>query len=492
MPGVTIVTGKLGGGKSIVSVSRIKDYMERGRPIATNLNLFLHHMCKKSSRGVNVIRVPDKPSIDDLNAIGYGNTTYDESLNGLLVLDECGTWFNARNWSDKTRKPVNDWFLHARKLGWDVILIVQDISILDSQAQAAIAEHTAFCKRLDRISVPYLGTLYRFFTGKQLKGPKVHIGRVVYGTTIKDLVSERWVYRGVDLYRAYDTKQMFKDRSPGIPQTKKIFWTTVDPDTGEEQQWSKEVQVQTDMAPDYFGAHCLLTPWHLYGRYQKPLDKERIMRLTKIHLKRFNGPMTVAAGVILGFLCSVASLPYFINKVREAGNAEVVANVLSAGETATANVGADSPASVRSNVDVVSTDPDVVSTVAAQFVGYSIAAHMANEGSRYYLVSAPGFPAFTDKQLESMGYRVFPVSECELMVTAADNFADKANLFLPGCVPKRHNRVAADLTQFPTLAAKTVPLMPTQSADSLLAQVQNQGASHGSAGQSPQVATVAQ
>lgn len=53
-------------------------------------------------RKTRVIRVPDKPSLNDLLAIGVGNTSYDESRNGLLVLDECGTWFNSRSWGIKT------------------------------------------------------------------------------------------------------------------------------------------------------------------------------------------------------------------------------------------------------------------------------------------------------------------------------------------------------------------------------------------------------
>ena len=35
---VHVVTGKLGSGKTLVSVSRIQDYLARGRIVATNLN----------------------------------------------------------------------------------------------------------------------------------------------------------------------------------------------------------------------------------------------------------------------------------------------------------------------------------------------------------------------------------------------------------------------------------------------------------------------
>src|SRR5690606_40373602 len=150
------VTGKLGNGKSLVSVSRIQEKLRAGLPVATNIDINLQAMFGKMAKDIHLIRVPDKPSVFDLNAIGRGNETYDESKNGLLVLDECGTWFNARNWQDKSRAHVNAWFLHARKLGWDVILIVQDISIVDNQAREALSEFTAFCRRLDNIRLPLI------------------------------------------------------------------------------------------------------------------------------------------------------------------------------------------------------------------------------------------------------------------------------------------------------------------------------------------------
>ncbi|WP_337223689.1 zonular occludens toxin domain-containing protein, partial [Escherichia coli] len=132
---VYVVTGKLGSGKTLVSVSRIQERLAKGCPVATNLDLKLHNMptVGRYAKKTRVIRIPDKPSLNDLLAIGTGNTSYDESRNGLLVLDECGTWFNSRSWGDKDRQPVIDWFLHARKLGWDIIFLIQDISIMDKQ-----------------------------------------------------------------------------------------------------------------------------------------------------------------------------------------------------------------------------------------------------------------------------------------------------------------------------------------------------------------------
>lgn len=423
MPGVTVVTGKLGGGKSLISVHRIKDYLERGSIVATNLDLRLDKMFSKVARNLRVIRVPDKPTIEDLHAIGRGNETYDEEKNGLLVLDECGTWFNARNWNDKARKPVNDWFLHARKLGWDVILIIQDISLLDSQAREAIAEHTAFCRRLDRLSVPYLGQLVKWLTGRRLKGPKVHSARVVYGTSETDLLSDRWVYRGTAMYQAYDTKQRFLDDYP-------------------------------------HATHSLLTPWHLKGRYMKPWTPERIMRLTKIHWQRFRTPVAIGAAVFLGVIASTIAWPFMqAVMLQRAAMVEHLAavDVIEAQKVDPAEV-QPAPPVLDSPVDLSEvSQAQPPQTVAQQFAGFTIAASVRDSETQYYLLRGPEGEVFTDDQLRSMGLRVYTVSECELMLTDAMNPANKAHVFVPACTPS-NGQPRLNLRELPYFA-KTRPLL---------------------------------
>jgi hypothetical protein len=267
------VTGKLGNGKSLVSVSRIQDKIRSGCKVATNIDLNLISMFGPVAKNINAVRVPDKPTVFDLQAIGNGNDTYDESKNGLLVLDECGTWFNSRNWQDKARLALNDWFLHARKLGWDVILIVQNISIIDSQARDALSEHVAYCRRMDNFQIPFVGGLYKALTGSRLKLPKVHVARVVYGSQQTDPLADRWVYRGTALYSAYDTKQTFLADYP-------------------------------------HGAHCLLTPWHLTRHYRAKRDMGYYMRLTKIYWKKLRAPLGVTMGIVFGIVLSFFMTAY--------------------------------------------------------------------------------------------------------------------------------------------------------------------------------------
>lgn len=269
---VYIVTGKLGNGKTLVTVGRIRDAIRAGCKIATNLDIDLVAMFGKQGRNINLMRIPDKPNIDDLNAIGkgYDGVEYDENKFGILVLDECGTWFNSRNWQDKTRKDVNDWFLHARKLGWHVYIIIQDISMLDSQARDAIGELLVTCKRLDKLRVPFIAPIFKIFTGINLTMPRIHRAKVTYAD---GLISDVWVYRGNDLFRCYDTRQSFIQNYP-------------------------------------HGTHSLLTPWHTHGRFAIQMTWRNMMRITKIYWKRFASPVALATGLLLGaFVMLVYSQP---------------------------------------------------------------------------------------------------------------------------------------------------------------------------------------
>lgn len=204
---VYAITGKLGSGKSLVSVGRIFDYLRQGRPVATNLNLNLSKLftpwCK-----FTYTRLPDFPTVSDFEAIGRGTDSYDESKNGLIVLDECGVFFNSRDWQANDRQEVIKWLLHSRKLGWDVILIVQDVAIIDKQIRLALCEHVGVCKRADRMGIPVIGAALGLI-GIKLRLPRVHICSVKYGTDQHAIVVDRWIYRGTSLQNGYDTKQVF-------------------------------------------------------------------------------------------------------------------------------------------------------------------------------------------------------------------------------------------------------------------------------------------
>lgn len=238
---VYAITGKLGSGKGKGAMKILRDYLRAGKRVASNCDVFLEHMMSGQSRAF-VVRVPDKPTASDLYAIGSGNrfvefepnmrTTnsgydfippsprllpgFDESHNGALILDECASWLNTRNFQDKGRADLLEWAIHARKYGWDVYFICQNITQIDKQLRDSLFEYVVRMNRLDRMKVPFVSAGLKLVTAGFSDGslPRLHIGVVRLGCSPDGIVADRWHFRGDDLNSAYNTTQVFSDTYP--------------------------------------------------------------------------------------------------------------------------------------------------------------------------------------------------------------------------------------------------------------------------------------
>ena len=216
MAQVYLITGKLGSGKTLATVGKIRDYLADGRMIATNLDLNLENFGNPWSKSTRVYRLPDKPVVDDLeNLPPPYEGEYDEKKTGLLVLDECGTWLNTRGFNYKTRQPVINKLLHIRKAGWDVMFIIQHIEMVDKQIREGLGEQIVTCRRADRLSIPIVTPLTSFM-GVPVRPPKLHVAEVKYGSHVNAPRIDRWVYLGKELYDCYDTRQVFGANDCGL------------------------------------------------------------------------------------------------------------------------------------------------------------------------------------------------------------------------------------------------------------------------------------
>ncbi|MGI2026740.1 zonular occludens toxin domain-containing protein [Endozoicomonas acroporae] len=272
---VYIITSKLGAGKTLMAVHKARQYLEQKRQVAINIDLKLEKLCKADNDYSRVVRLPDLPSSDDFDALGFGCEQYDEERFGGIFLDEAGIWLNSRDWSKGGRKEVLAYFKHLRKRRWDLFLLIQNINSLDKQVREDIAEHVIYLTRSDRFKLPvklhfflFLVTLGMFhliwfLTMRGFKFPKMHHAITKYGTSkLAPVVGEDW-FKGEDLYKAYDTTQEYQD--------------------------------------DYdVPLHSLLPPAYLKRRLpaaQK--NKDFYMRMTKIYWKRFKSPASFITGMVL-------------------------------------------------------------------------------------------------------------------------------------------------------------------------------------------------
>lgn len=385
---VYFVTGKLGSGKTLASVGRIRDRLAAGCPVATNLDLDLVALCGPRAKTPVVYRLPDKPSLVDFEAIGKGNQTYNEDKNGLVVLDECGTWFNSRTWGDKERQAIINWFLHARKLGWDIIFIVQNIGVVDKQARLTLAEHVVYCRRLDKFSIPFLSTIVKVLTGKTVRFPKLHFAAVKYGDQQHAPRVDVWWYFGTDLYDAYDTKQGFSDFYPHT-------------------------------------THQILSPWLSRGRYMVPITWSNVMRMTKIYWKQFNRPVVAAAFFAVG----VAAAIYF----REAPPPVIIESVAAAEHD-------DQPAQEQTGTtEIASATPAQplapLRPVHDQYSQYVITGHMLMAGRDSYFIRSPEGAVMPLDASSKGNLDVMPRNNCHVRVLSVEDVQDYADIYQPGCIP---------------------------------------------------------
>ncbi len=207
------VEGKLGTGKTKFTVWRAQEALQQRRRVASNVDIKPEVLHPYGPR--TYVRIPDKPTAFDLEALGHGNPdNYDEERNGVLILDELGTWLNARSFQDKDRAHVLDWLIHARKLGWDVYLIVQDAGMIDKQVREALIEYQVRCMRMDKVRIPWVGRLLGIFRERWAYLPKFHQATARVGFAGGQIVADRWMFRGIGLHAAYDTRQIFRSDYP--------------------------------------------------------------------------------------------------------------------------------------------------------------------------------------------------------------------------------------------------------------------------------------
>lgn len=216
-----LLAGKRGSGKSLGAVQLAGKYLASGRIVATNLNLFVEHLVPAYCK-TRWIRLPDHPTAEDCKLMPLGNPYlkweegksdpvmlpgYQEKANGLLLLDEVATFLNSREWNGGGRQDFISFLAQSRKYGWDLCFLAQHWNMVDKQIREALIEIQGTVRRMDKMAVPLLSPLWKYFTGEPLTFPKIHFVFLRYGFAQGAPVSDRWFWRGHDLYKAYDTLQ---------------------------------------------------------------------------------------------------------------------------------------------------------------------------------------------------------------------------------------------------------------------------------------------
>nr|WP_278991108.1 zonular occludens toxin domain-containing protein [Plesiomonas shigelloides] len=251
---VYFVTGSLGAGKSIYAVRMALRYMRRDSPVATNFDLFLDKMDTVTKS--HVYRLPDHPRSIDFKALGRGAAQDEKQKLGAIFLDECATWLNSRDFRDPDRMPIIDWCLHARKHGWDVYFLVQDMDAVDKQVRDALCQFHVRCEDMSAWRIPGLSAIYDLYRAFKTKGeeqqskilPHINKASTYRGqrTDLKGNSNGSEIYFPKPFYGMYDTNQIFHD--------------------GKEMIGGKMVDMRA--------VYSVLTPRQLRGGADKPVPEK--------------------------------------------------------------------------------------------------------------------------------------------------------------------------------------------------------------------------
>lgn len=136
--------GLPGSGKSYEAVLRILENLKLGRVIYTNIEGLDDPGCRemiKIQTGLNDFQLATQ-----LNYISDSEITtkYKQAVQGsMIVIDECHELINARNWQSDENADFSKWAARHRKLGYDVLLLTQNIEKIDSHVRGLV--HYTYC-----------------------------------------------------------------------------------------------------------------------------------------------------------------------------------------------------------------------------------------------------------------------------------------------------------------------------------------------------------
>lgn len=212
---VYIITGEQGEGKGIMAMMQIQEALWAKKRVVTNINLNLENFSLKKE-AKNVLRCSDFPPASELWALGKGYPTYDEKKFGLIVLDEMGIYLNSRNFKAEGREDFIKWLRHVRKLHWDLMILVQSAESLDKQIRNGLAHFQVKCKALDKMTVPFVSPISKYFFNRKLTLPKFHFGLVKRGFGPSAVKVDTWSTRGTEFYKCYDTGQLYDGQCEGM------------------------------------------------------------------------------------------------------------------------------------------------------------------------------------------------------------------------------------------------------------------------------------
>lgn len=188
---ITCYTGKPGSGKTLDVMIDINNFLKNKRYVMCNFPVNSSDFVKVVSSGIIT------PGVIENFFSGLRVTGKEGEF--LLVLDEAQTIFNSRTWAQNSKAGWIDFFTQHRKLGFEIILICQNIDMLDKQIRACV-EYEVIHRRYSRFGL--FGSLFAFLFGDFVRIKKW------YG--MKEVIKRESFRPNKKIFSMYDTNEIIK------------------------------------------------------------------------------------------------------------------------------------------------------------------------------------------------------------------------------------------------------------------------------------------
>lgn len=125
---VTVVSGKLGSGKSYDCVRRVVEHLRCGGCVRTNIALDYKKIGAAIGRRLSPFQIGSLSASDDPKTIPTGDRRGHGSRRTIVLLDEALNWFQSEASAnkDEKKKAWGEWLRQSDKLGQDVWFISQN------------------------------------------------------------------------------------------------------------------------------------------------------------------------------------------------------------------------------------------------------------------------------------------------------------------------------------------------------------------------------
>lgn len=206
---IQIVTGKLGSGKTLYSVSCLSETLAKGRTVVSNIEIDWLELCRYARRKYRVILSPDQLVYLDPEETRAWETVIPFGTRADPVevyLDEIHLFYNARDWqkTGADSKDLLSFLTQSRKASVNITFIAQEIETIEKQFRVQ-AEWELYVQSSDHLPLGILGMCpFKFF---MILHRSAKTGAVV-----------RRSYRNYDkrLFKVYNSLSFLDSRMRGI------------------------------------------------------------------------------------------------------------------------------------------------------------------------------------------------------------------------------------------------------------------------------------